>query len=408
MIKSIEKIFIVLVIVILAFGMVVTNYSYASEASISVTTAKVNENFIVTVKIPSDAISYEGKIDVIFENGSTLSSGNLKSSTGNTYPGNMSATFKATCAGVSTIKVKDLVIKGRDNNKINSKSELEQVFIVEANGNFTSSSIPTTPTTQQPTQQAATSNSDTSYTSTGDTVYALEKLNVRKSASTDSDKLGSLSKDASTKRIAVGSNGWDKIEFNGGTGYVMSKYLTTKKPEGATENTTTNNTVPEPKWTSTGDTVYSTKSLNVREGWGTSFKSIGGLTVGQKVKRIATGDNGWDKIEYEGQNAYVMSKYLTTSKDEAEKLVQELKEEKNEVSNNTISENVVQDTNTVDNTSTENTLSREEIYNTIVDEIGVIPQVGKSVVDYIYTFVVILGIILVSFVALKIKDKKEE
>ena len=81
MIKSIEKIFIVLVIVILAFGMVVTNYSYASEASISVTTAKVNENFIVTVKIPSDAISYEGKIDVIFENGSTLSSGNLKSST---------------------------------------------------------------------------------------------------------------------------------------------------------------------------------------------------------------------------------------------------------------------------------------------------------------------------------------
>lgn len=396
MVKSMEKIFIVLVIVILAFGMVVTNYSYASEASISVTTAKVNENFIVTVKIPSDAISYEGKIDVTFANGTTISSDTLKSATGNSYPGNMSATFKATYAGAATIKVTGLIIKGKDNNQINSKTSLEQAFIVEGTGSTS---------TQPP---ASTSNSDAGYTATGDTVYALEKLNVRKSASTDSDKLGSLSKDASAKRIAVGSNGWDKIEFNGGTGYVMSKYLTTKKPEGVTENTSTNNTVPEPKWTSTGDTVYSTKSLNVREGWGTSFKSIGGLTVGQKIKRIATGDNGWDKIEYEGQNAYVMSKYLTTSKDEAEKLVQELKEEQNEISNNTTSENVVQDTNTVDNTSTENTLSREEIYNTIVDEIGVIPQVGKSVVDYIYTFVVILGIVLVSFVALKIKDKKEE
>lgn len=396
MIKSMEKIFIVLVIVILAFGMVVTNYSYASEASISVTTAKVNENFIVTVKIPSDAISYEGKIDVTFANGTTISSDTLKSATGSTYPGNMSATFKATYAGAATIKVTGLIIKGKDNNQINSKTSLEQAFIVEG----TSST-----STQQP---ASTFNNDASYTATGDTVYALEKLNVRKSASTDSEKLGALSKNASTKRIAVGNNGWDKIEFNGGTGYVMSKYLTTKKPEGVTENTTTNNTVPEPKWTSTRDTVYSTKSLNVREGWGTSFKSIGGLVVGQKIKRIATGDNGWDKIEYEGQNAYVMSKYLTTSKDEAEKLVQELKEEKNEVSNNTTTENVVQDTNTVDNTSTENTLSREEIYNTIVDEIGVIPQVGKSVVDYIYTFVVILGVVLVSFVALKIKDKKEE
>lgn len=253
-------------------------------------------------------------------------------------------------------------------------------------------SLQQTNVTQNTTVQ--TNNNEPGYTATGDKVYATEKLNVRKSADANSEKLGSLSKNSSTKRISVGDNGWDKIEFNGSVGYVLSKYLTTQQPEAA----------KEPKWTATGDTVYSKRSLNVRNGWGTSYEAIGGLILGQKIKRIATGDNGWDKIQYEGKEAYVMSQYLTTSKSEVDKLIQEEKEKKeNEVVNNTVSEN-----NTVENTTAENKKANEEIYNEIVEEIGVLPQVGKSIVDYIYIMVVIAGLMLVGFVGVHIKEKNEE
>lgn len=397
MVKSIEKIFMVILIVVLAFGMIGLNYSYAAEATISVGSAKVNQDFTVTVNIPSDAVAYEGKIEVTFSNGTTLSSGKLSKVTGLdgnfTHPGNMTATFNAPVAGSATVKVTGLIISGKDAGQLNSQTSLEQGFNVEE------------ATTTTTTTTTTSTNSEAGYTATGDTVYALEKLNVRDGASTSSNKIGSLAKNASTKRIAVGDNGWDKIEYNGGVGYVSSKWLTTKNPNGDTTTTTdTNNTVSEPNWTSTGDTVYSLKSLNVREGWGTSFKSIGGLTVGQKVTRIAVGDNGWDKISYDGKEAYVMSKYLTTSKSEVDKILAELEE--NTVDNNTVAENNIIDENTVNNTTVENIVTDEELYNAIVEEIGVIPQVGKSTAYYVYIAGVITSIALVCIVGLKIRSKE--
>jgi len=415
MVKSIRKIFIVMLIVVLAFGMICLNYSYAAEATISVGSAKVNQDFTVTVNIPSDAVAYEGKIEVTFSNGTTLSSGKLSKVTGLdgnfTHPGNMTATFKAPAEGGATVKVTGLIISGRDAGQLNSQTSLEQGFNVEAEAPAPQTpatpAAPTTPST--PATPAPTTNNDPGYTATGDTVYALEKLNVRDGASTNSNKIGSLAKNTSVKRISVGDNGWDKIEYNGGVGYVSSKWLTTKNPNGDTTNTTdtnntTNNTVPEPKWTPTGDTVYSKKSLNVREGWGTSFKSIGGLIVGEKTTRIAVGDNGWDKIKYEGKEAYVMSKYLTTSKKEVDKIREEM--EANKVENNTIVENNTVAENTVNNTVVENVVTNEEIYNTIVEEIGVIPQVGKSTAYYVYIAGVITSIVLVCIVGLKIRSKE--
>jgi uncharacterized protein YgiM (DUF1202 family) len=421
MVKSFEKIFIIILVVSLAFGMIGFNYSYATEATISVSSAKVNQEFTVTVNIPSEAIGYEGKIEVTFSDNTTQSSGKLVNITGISgdfaHPGNMTAKFTASSSGTAKIKVTDLHITTKEGTQVNSNTTLEQTINVEAvtqtteqttTNSTTTSTTPSTPTTTPST----TTTDGATYTSTGDTVYTLERLNVRKSASASADKLGTLSKGDSTKRIAVGSNGWDKIEYNGTTGYVVSKYLTTQKPtsttnttvaNNTTDNNTTNTTTNEPSWTATGDTVYSLKSLNVREGWGTSYKSIGSLSVGQKATRIAVGSNGWDKIKYDGKEAYVLSKYLTTSKDEADKLVEELEaKQQNEVQNNTTEENSV-----TENTA-QNTVTNEEIYNVLVDEIGVLPQVGRSIASYIYIMGVIIAIILISVVGLKIRQKDEE
>lgn len=430
MIKGFEKIFIVLLIVSLAFGIVGLNYSYATEATLTISSAKVNQEFTVKVNIPSEAVGYQGKIEVTFSDKTTLSSGKLVKMTGldgdYSHPGNMSAKFKASSAGTATVKVTGLVITNEKEEQVNKNTEITQTINVEAE----KVEQPTTPSapTQQPTTSTTPSTSpDTStstepgYRLTGDTVYALEKLNVRKSASTSAEKLGQLAKGASTKRIAVGDNGWDKIEYNGTTGYVATQYLTTQKPGTTVENTATNevsnttnenkvadNKVVEPAWTATGDTVYSLKSLNVREGWGTSFKSIGGLSVGQKVKRVAVGSNGWDKIQYEGKDAYVLSKHLTTSKEEVDKLLEEKKNAENEIANNTTVNNTVENS-AIDNTNvTENTMTNEEMYNMLVDEIGVIPQVGRSIIDYIYIIGVIAGLISIGFVSTKIHEKNEE
>ena len=45
-------------------------------------------------------------------------------------------------------------------------------------------------------------------------------------------------------------------------------------------------------------------------------------------------------------------------------------------------------------------MTNEEIYNILVDEIGVIPQVGRSIVDYIYIIGAIAGILAVLFYAI--------
>ena len=406
--KSIQKIFIILVIAIAIFTMVEINYSYASEGSISVPSVTVGQDFTVTVNIPSDAVAYEGKISVTFSDGTSKSSGKLTKVTGiegdYAHPGNMSFTFNAVKEGNALVKVIGLIISSKS-GQINQNETLEKNITIASNAPTTPSEpttpeVPTTPS--EPTTEPEKPNTPTepTWNATGDTVYALEDLNVRSGWGTSYNKIGSLKKSASTKRIAVGSNGWDKIDYNGTTGYVMSKYLTTQKPEDNTQNNEPDNTsdsVKEPTWRATGDTVYALQKLNVRSGSGTSFKAIGMLKKNDKVKRIAVGSNGWDKIDYNGTIGYVMSKYLTTEKPEENEI-------ENNVVKNEISNNLVENTNIVEN----NIVNSAEIYNTIVDEVGVIPPVGRNIVDYIYIIAVCVSIGMIGFVGIKIRENNKE
>lgn len=379
--KSIEKFLIVIMIVSLAFGIIGLNYSYASEATISVGTAKVGQDFTVTINMPADAVGYEySGGDIYLANGTNIPIGrDGDCKTDLTYIGNKTLTFKTSVAGDARVVIRGLIISDKNANKINSQSTLEQSFTVAA-----ADAQP--PAQTPPSTTPTTTDDEPGYTKTGDTVYALEKLNVRKSASTSGEKIGALNKDDKTTRISVGDNGWDKISFNGGTGYVMSKYLTTKSPEERAKE--------EPKWTDKNDTVYSLADVNVREGWGTSYKTVGGLSVGDEVKRIATGENGWSKIEYEGKTAYVSSKYLTTDKAKVDEKLAELEED-------TVDENTTVDDNTVTNEAVD-----QDIYNTIVDEIGVLPQVGTSTGDYIYYISMIASIVMVAVVGVRIRNKE--
>lgn len=82
------------------------------------------------------------------------------------------------------------------------------------------------------------------------TMYAKSNVNVRSGAGTSNSKIGSLTKGQEIAKIGE-ENGWSKIEYNGGVGYVKTEYLSTEKVEVSTPNnqgsnqtsgnTTTNN-----------------------------------------------------------------------------------------------------------------------------------------------------------------------
>ena len=72
-----------------------------------------------------------------------------------------------------------------------------------------------------------------SFTSVNETVYATTTVNVREGFSADTDKVGSLGKGQSIKRVGIGTGdaeGWSEVEFNGQTAYISSDYLSLTKP----------------------------------------------------------------------------------------------------------------------------------------------------------------------------------
>lgn len=145
-------------------------------------------------------------------------------------------------------------------------------------------------------------NNGSSNTNTAVTRYATANLNVRSGPSTAHRRVGSL---AYGQAVSVrGQSGqWSLITYAGQNAYVHNNYLTGNRPSGGNSGGNT----------STGTTRYSTANLNVRSGPSTRYRRVGSLSYGQAVSvRGQSGD--WSLITYAGQDAYVHSSYLTSSR----------------------------------------------------------------------------------------------
>lgn len=71
-----------------------------------------------------------------------------------------------------------------------------------------------------------------------------------------------------------------------------------------------------PTFTEVNETVYATGSVNVRSSYSTSSSVIGSLSEGDSVTRTGRGSNGWSRVRFNGQTAYISSQYLTTEEPE--------------------------------------------------------------------------------------------
>ena len=141
---------------------------------------------------------------------------------------------------------------------------------------------------------------ETAYTATGTTTT---NLNVRKAPSASSKQLGALGKNAQVDIVAKVSNGWYKIKYNSGYGYVSGTYVKV----GSTTPTTP--TTSETAMTATGTPKY---NLKVRAAASTSSKQIGSVKKGAKLDIVAkTNNNAWYKIKYNKGYGYVAAQYVT-------------------------------------------------------------------------------------------------
>ena len=57
--------------------------------------------------------------------------------------------------------------------------------------------------------------------------------------------------------------------------------------------------------------VYANSAVNIRAGWSTEYKIVGSLQKNDQIHRIEILENGWSKVRYNTEDAYINSSYLT-------------------------------------------------------------------------------------------------
>ena len=151
------------------------------------------------------------------------------------------------------------------------------------------------------------SSNDSNDTSSSTTVTHTGRvkataLNVRNGAGTSYAHIGTLLKGTTVNIVDKISNGWYKIKFGNGYGYVSASYISDVTPASGSNDSSDSTVVKKG--------TVNTNSLNVRSGASTSYSKIGTLSRGAKVEIVNTESNGWYKIKFGNGYGYVSSSYI--------------------------------------------------------------------------------------------------
>lgn len=123
-------------------------------------------------------------------------------------------------------------------------------------------------------------------------------INVRSSDSEEADKLGKLQGGTELELLEMRANGWSKIMYEGKEAYVKSDYVAIiEEAEDASGMEAIG-------------TVTAKDTVNVRASASETADKLGVIYLGDTLELIAKQDDGWSKVKYEGQVAYVKSEYV--------------------------------------------------------------------------------------------------
>lgn len=150
------------------------------------------------------------------------------------------------------------------------------------------------------------------------TVRATDVVNIRSSDSEEADKIDKAQIGQEFPLLEEKGNGWSKVAYNGGEAYIKSDYLEPVFEEVLAAEGTGNEETAEDEENSAentaNDTVSGTvtviESVRVRKSASTDAEALGTVYAGDELELIMKQADGWTKIKYKGQTAFVKSDYV--------------------------------------------------------------------------------------------------
>lgn len=127
------------------------------------------------------------------------------------------------------------------------------------------------------------------------TATVTTTINVRSSDSETADKLGKLETGTKVKVLEMKPNGWTKIEYEKKEAYVKSEYL--KAVEDASKAKTIGK-------------VTILTNVNIRAAADETAEKLGVVYEGEKLDLLEEEKDGWYKVKYKDQAAYVKAEYV--------------------------------------------------------------------------------------------------
>lgn len=150
-------------------------------------------------------------------------------------------------------------------------------------------------------------------------VKTTDVVNIRTSDSETADKLGKAAVGDEFELLEEKGNGWSKIKYDGGEAYIKSDFLEpsetmTASNDGQTEDGEEEEPQEQADNTdesaATNGTVRVKETVRIRSGASENSEKIATAYMGETFDVIMKQADGWTKIKYNGQTAYVKSDYV--------------------------------------------------------------------------------------------------
>ncbi len=150
-------------------------------------------------------------------------------------------------------------------------------------------------------------------------VKTTDVVNIRTSDSETADKLGKAAVGDEFELLEEKGNGWSKIKYDGGEAYIKSDFLEPSETMTASNDEQTEDGEEEDSQeqadntddsTPTNGTVRVKETVRIRSGASENSEKIATAYMGETFEVIMKQADGWTKIKYNGQTAYVKSDYV--------------------------------------------------------------------------------------------------
>lgn len=139
------------------------------------------------------------------------------------------------------------------------------------------------------------------------TVAATSVVNIRTSDSETADKLGKAQIGDRFTLVENRENGWSKIQFEGKDAFIKTEFLEVVDEQAA--ETGAENTGAADTEAASG-TVKAKTTVNIRASANENGERLGTIYQGEELEVIMKQADGWTKVKYQGQTAYVKSEFV--------------------------------------------------------------------------------------------------